>query len=58
MPGFAWQRLVARKDDAGEFSLHFLGFVARGFPAMDAARKAAPDFARRVLSRTGDMIAD
>jgi hypothetical protein len=58
MLGSAWQRLIARKDFAGGFSMHFLGFVARGFPVMDAARKAATDFARRVLSRMGDMIAD
>ncbi|KVP39977.1 hypothetical protein [Burkholderia ubonensis] len=54
---FAGQEMMAITDDAGGFELHYLNFKASGFPSMTAAKQAAPEFAKRVLSRLSDMIA-
>jgi hypothetical protein len=45
-------------DDAGGFQLGYLNFKAGGFKTMEAAKKAAPEFAKRVLARMSDMVAD
>ncbi|SDH31698.1 hypothetical protein [Paraburkholderia phenazinium] len=55
---FAGQRLMAMTDDAGGFDLHYLGFKTAGFATMEAAHRAAPEFARRVLTRMSAMVAD
>ncbi|KVP65660.1 hypothetical protein WJ96_04640 [Burkholderia ubonensis] len=55
---FAGQEMMVITDDAGGFELHYLNFKAGGFPTMTAAKQAAPEFARRVLSRLSDMIAN
>lgn len=53
---FAGQRLIAITDDKGRFDLLYLGFTATGFDSMDAAKRAAPEFARRVLALMSEMI--
>ncbi len=53
---FAGQEMIAITDDAGAFDLLYLGFAARDFPTMEAAKAAAPEFARRVLGRMLGMI--
>lgn len=55
---FAGQELMAITDDAGGFRLRYLNFSTAGFDSMDAAKQAAPAFARRVLDRMRSMIAD
>ncbi len=55
---FAGQRMMAITDDAGGFELHYLGFATGGFRTMDIAKHAAPEFARRVLDRMREMVAD
>jgi len=54
---FAGHKVEAITDDAGAFDLMYLGFQAKGYATMDEAKAAAPDFARRVLQRMGDLIA-
>ncbi|MHB1666013.1 hypothetical protein [Thiomonas sp.] len=53
---FAGQEMIAITDDAGAFDLLYLGFAARGFPTMEAAKAAAPEFAKRVLGRMLEAI--
>lgn len=53
---FAGQDMAAITDDAGAFDLLYLGFVTGGFPTIDAAKDAAPQFARRVLSHLSSLI--
>jgi hypothetical protein len=55
---FAGHRMMAITDDAGGFELGYLNFKAGGFKTMSAAKDAAPEFAKRVLARMTDMIAD
>lgn len=55
---FAGQELVAITDDAGAYQLMYLGFELGGFTSIERAKEAAPDFARRVLGRLAEMIAD
>ncbi|WP_240691006.1 hypothetical protein [Burkholderia cepacia] len=55
---FGGQEMMAITDDAGAFDLHFLHFKTGGFPSIDAAKQAAPEFARRVFARLTVMIAD
>lgn len=55
---FAGHEMIAITDDAGAFDLHYLGFQTGGFRTIEAAKTAAPEFARKVLSRMRDMIAD
>ncbi|KWA83982.1 hypothetical protein WL29_21695 [Burkholderia ubonensis] len=55
---FAGQEMMAITDDAGGFELHYLNFKADGFPSIEAAKLAAPEFAKRVLARLSDMIAN
>lgn len=55
---FAGQELIAITDDAGGFDVTYLGFQACGFPTMEAAKAAAPEFARQVLARMSKMISD
>lgn len=53
---FAGQDMTAITDDAGAFELLYLGFVTGGFPTIDAAKAAAPLFARRVLAHLSNLI--
>jgi len=55
---YAGQQMMAITDDAGGFELHYLGFATVGFRTMDVAKRAAPEFARRVLDRMREMVAD
>lgn len=55
---FAGQEMVAITDDSGAFDLMYLGFQAKGFTSLEEAQRAAPEFARRVLQRLSDLIAD
>lgn len=45
----AGQEMMAITDDAGKFDLHYLNFKTSGFITMEAAKQAAPEFARLVL---------
>ncbi|WP_199028850.1 hypothetical protein [Ralstonia sp. ASV6] len=58
MARFGGQEMMAITDDGGAFDLHFLHFKTGGFPTIEAAKQAAPEFARRVLARLAEMIAD
>lgn len=55
---FAGQEMIAIKESEAPngFGLRFLGFKSSGFRAMDTAKQAAPEFARRVLNRMADMV--
>lgn len=53
---FAGHEVIAITDDAGGFDLTYLGFEACGFPTMEAAKAAAPEFAQQVLARMSKMI--
>ncbi|MEJ8852735.1 hypothetical protein [Variovorax rhizosphaerae] len=55
---FAGQEMMALTDDKGGFTLAFLGFQAKGFSSMGAAKSSASAFARQVLSRMSDLVAD
>lgn len=55
---YAGQQMMAITDDAGGFELHYLGFATGGFRTMDIAKQVAPEFARRVLDRMREMIAN
>jgi len=46
---------MALADDAGAFDLSFLHFKTSGFPSIEAAKQAAPEFARRVLARSLEL---
>lgn len=48
---FAGQTMMAITDDAGAFDLLYLGYETRGFATIEAAKAAAPEFARLVLTR-------
>lgn len=50
------QEMMAITDDAGSFDLHYLHFKTGGFASMAAAKQAAPEFARKVLSRLIELI--
>lgn len=52
---FGGQEMMAITDDAGAFDLHF---KTGGFPSIETAKQAAPEFARRVFARLSAMIAD
>jgi hypothetical protein len=62
---FAWEQMYAygtEDDEADEltvtapFTLSFCGFITTDFPTMDAAKEAAPEFARLVLLKMIEMI--
>lgn len=53
---FAGQEMMAITDDKGAFDLHYLGFEINGFKSMELAKEAAPEFAKRVLSRMTEVI--
>lgn len=55
---FAGQEMMAITDDAGAFELDYLGFVGGGFASIEAAKAAAPEFARAVLGRLRDIVQD
>ncbi|KVR92324.1 hypothetical protein [Burkholderia vietnamiensis] len=55
---FGGQEMMAITDDAGAFDLHFLHFKTGGFRSIEAAKHAAPEFARRVFARLSAMITD
>lgn len=54
----AGQDMMAITDDAGRFDLYYLHFKTGGFMSMDEAKQAAPEFARKVLARMIQMVAD
>lgn len=54
---FAGQEMIAVLHDERGILLWFLGFE-KVFRSMDDAKAAAPEFARQVLSRMAEMIAD
>ncbi|MGA4422878.1 hypothetical protein ACI2UY_22320 [Ralstonia nicotianae] len=53
---FGGQDMTAITDDAGAFELLYLGFVTGGFPTIEAAKAAAPEFARRVFAHMSSLI--
>ncbi|MBY0240100.1 MAG: hypothetical protein K2X55_12375 [Burkholderiaceae bacterium] len=55
---FAGQEMIAITDDAGAFLLKYMGFDLGGFRTIEAAKEAGPAFARKVLGRLAEMIAD
>lgn len=55
---FAGQEMIAMTSSAGVFVLMYLGFDLEGFDTMETAKAQAPAFARKVLARLSDMIAD
>lgn len=55
---FAGQEMIATTSNAGAFVLMYLGFDLEGFDTMETAKAQAPTFARKVLARLSDMIAD
>lgn len=52
---FAGEEVMAIDDDAGGFSLHYLGFTTGGFTSIDDAKSAAPCFVKAVLTRMIDL---
>lgn len=48
---FNGHEMVATGSDADGFSLHFLGYVERTYPNIEAAKAAAPKFAFAVLAQ-------
>ncbi|MDO8728517.1 MAG: hypothetical protein Q7K26_01350 [bacterium] len=55
---FGGQEMMAVTDDNGAFDLHYLCFTTGGFKTIEEAKKSAPIFARKVLARLSEMIAD
>ncbi|WP_321920149.1 hypothetical protein [Paraburkholderia tropica] len=55
---FAGNDMSLQHERDGRFHLYYLGYAAHDFASAEAAKKAAPEFARRVLARLSDMIAD
>ena len=55
---FAGQEMMAITDNAEAFDLRYMGYQTSGFTTMDAAKEAAPAFARKVLDRLVSMISD
>jgi len=55
---FAGLKMVAITDDAGAFDLHYLNHKTCGFASMEAAKQAAPAFAREVLAYLSAKIND
>lgn len=55
---FVGHLLEAITDDAGKFDLTYLGFEAKGFESMHAAKSAAPAFARGVLGYMAQLVSD
>ncbi|WP_241295760.1 hypothetical protein [Burkholderia stabilis] len=53
---FAGQDMTAITDDAGAFDLLYLGYKTGGFSTIEAAKAAAPEFARRVLAHMSSLI--
>lgn len=55
---FAGQDMVAIMSEAGTFELRYLQHFVTEFPTMQAAKAAAPEFAREVLARLQRLIQD
>lgn len=53
---FADNDMHAQLEHAGKFALLYLGYKTEGFATIEAAKVAAPEFARRVLARMSDSI--
>lgn len=53
---FAGQDMTAITDDAGAFVLTYLGYQTGGFQSIEAAKSAAPEFARQVLAHMSNLI--
>lgn len=53
---FAGHDMTAITDDAGAFALTYLGYETGGFQTIDAAKAAAPEFARIVLAHLAGLI--
>ena len=58
---FAGQEMMLsqKSDNKPEiYELNYLGFMATGFKGIEDAKLKAPGFAKKVLNRMSDMIAD
>lgn len=55
---FAGQEMMVITDNAKAFDLRFMGYQTGGFATMEAAKAAAPEFARKVFDRLVKMISD
>ncbi|MHD0644279.1 hypothetical protein ACYPKM_01415 [Pseudomonas aeruginosa] len=53
---FAGQDMVASISGDGTYDLRYLQHYVTDFPTMQAAKAAAPEFAREVLSRLRGLI--
>lgn len=53
---FAGQDMTAITDDAGAFDLLYLGYATGGFQTIEAAKAAAPEFARQVFAHLSSLI--
>lgn len=53
---FAGKEMMAITDDEGAFELLYLDFQSEKFPTIEAAKAAAPAFARAVLKQMSDSI--
>lgn len=53
---FAGQEMTAITDDAGAFKLIYLGYQTGGFPSIESAKSAAPEFARQMLFQMSRLI--
>lgn len=54
---FAGHDMLVITDDAGGFVLTFLGMtVVEPYSTMEAAKKAAPEFALKVLEKLSSMV--
>lgn len=48
--------MTAITDDAGAFDMLYLGYVTGGFQTIEAAKTAAPGFARQVFAHLSSLI--
>jgi hypothetical protein len=55
---FAGNDMTLQHERDGRFHLYYLCYAAHDFTSAEPAKKAAPEFARRVLARLSDMIPD
>ncbi|MDF4421826.1 hypothetical protein [Vibrio parahaemolyticus] len=47
---------IQEEDDSEFYELHYLGFRAKGFKGMEAAKASAGEFARAVLSKMATLL--
>jgi len=53
---FADNDMSAQAERAGKFARFYLGYKTEGFASIEAAKAAAPEFARRVLAQMSEAI--